>query len=148
MPDISTISAILGSVKTATEIAKLIKDSDLSLEKAEMKLKLAELISALADAKMEISEIQELILQKDQKIRQLKESINTQENMIFEKPYYWRIDGTEKVGPFCQHCYDKDRKVIRLQGGKNGCWDCTVCNNHFRDSSYRRPDPSRSPSYF
>ena len=65
MTEISTISAILGSVKTATEIAKLIKDSYFSLEKAEMKLKLAELISALADAKIEISEIQELILQKE-----------------------------------------------------------------------------------
>jgi hypothetical protein len=30
--DITTVTTLLGSIKTATEIAKLIKDSDLSLQ--------------------------------------------------------------------------------------------------------------------
>ena len=139
MPDISTISTILGSVKTATEIAKLLKNSDLSFEKAEMKLKLAELISALADAKMEVSVIQELILQKDLEIRQLQEKIDTQEKMTFEKPYYWKINGAEKEGPFCQHCYDKDGKIVQLQDGENGCWNCTICKNIYLDKNYIEP---------
>ena len=58
MAEIATIGAILTSVKTATEIAKMLKDSDLSLENAEMKLKLAELVSSLTDAKLEAVKIQ------------------------------------------------------------------------------------------
>ncbi len=58
MTDFTAIASILGSVKTATEIAKLLKNTDLSFEQAEMKLKLADIISALADARIEISEIQ------------------------------------------------------------------------------------------
>ena len=77
MADIAAIASILGSVKTATEIAKLLKDSDLSLEKAEMKLKLADLISALADARIETAEIQSLIAEKDEKIKQLQEVLET-----------------------------------------------------------------------
>lgn len=46
MPDIITFAAFLGSIKTATEIAKAIKLSDSSLEKAELKLKIAELIES------------------------------------------------------------------------------------------------------
>lgn len=69
MADIATISAIFSSVKTATEIAKLIKDSNTSLEEAEIKLKMAELISALADIKIELSEVQ--LTQRKKKIEYL-----------------------------------------------------------------------------
>lgn len=48
MPDIATISAFLGSIKTATELAKAIKGADLSLEKAETKLKMANLIQKMS----------------------------------------------------------------------------------------------------
>ena len=67
--DIAALSALLGSLKTATDIARFIKDSDLSLEKAETKLKLAELISALADAKIEAAKIQQLLLERAANIR-------------------------------------------------------------------------------
>ena len=53
MTDITAIASILGSVKTATEIEKLLENSDLTLEKAEMKLKLADLICALAEDRLE-----------------------------------------------------------------------------------------------
>ena len=52
MPDFSAIGAVLGSLKTATEIAKFIRESDFSIERAEMKMKVADLIGALADVKL------------------------------------------------------------------------------------------------
>jgi len=136
MTDISVIASILGSVKTATEIAKLLKDSDLSLEKAEMKLKLADLISALADARIETAEIQSLIAEKDERMKQLQEDLETKANIRYEKPYYWLGEGDQRDGPFCQHCFDKGGKLVRLQGCGNGYWDCKVCKNNYTDSSY------------
>jgi len=68
MPDIATISSILTSIKTATEIAKFLKDTNISLERAETKLKLAEMVSALADARLKTAEIQELLIEKDKKM--------------------------------------------------------------------------------
>jgi len=44
---------------------KLLRETDVSLEKAETKLKLAELVGALADAKLELAEVQNLLLEKD-----------------------------------------------------------------------------------
>ena len=52
MPDIATIAAALNSLKTATDIVKFIRESDLSIERAELKLKLADLVGALAEAKL------------------------------------------------------------------------------------------------
>lgn len=48
----------------------------MTFEKAEAKLQLAELISTLADAKIELSEVQELIGEKDKIILELKESFS------------------------------------------------------------------------
>jgi hypothetical protein len=141
MPDLTTISTLLGSIKTATDLAKLIKDSDVSLEKAETKLKLAELINALADAKIEIAGVQELLIEKDKAITGLQESLEVKNNLKWEKPYYWLEQNGTKEGPFCQHCYDNNNKLLRLQGDGDGYWYCTACKNNYTDSNYQDPGP-------
>jgi hypothetical protein len=62
MTDMAGVSLVLSSIKAATDIARLLKDTNLSLEKAAAKLKLAELVGALADAKIQIAEVQDLLL--------------------------------------------------------------------------------------
>lgn len=136
MPDITTISAVLTSVKTATEIAKFLKDTDISLEKAETKLKLAELVSALADTKLKIAEIQELLVEKDKKIKELQYALTQHEKMVWRDPvYYMQIEDGEE-GPFCPQCYDSERKVIRLQTYEKNCWHCETCGKTFYSQSY------------
>ena len=98
--DLTSITAALSSLKTATEIAKLIKDSDVTLEKAESKLKLAELISSLADAKIEITEIQQVLLEKDKEVRTLNTQLEMRAKLTWEKPCYWLKDGPQTDGPF------------------------------------------------
>ncbi|MBO1924723.1 hypothetical protein [Thiomicrorhabdus sp. 6S3-12] len=132
----ATISTALGSIKTATDIAKVLKESDSSLEKAELKLKLAEIISALADVKMEMSDIQQLVHSKDDEINALKKALSTEENLSWEHPYYWHIADNGKEGPFCQQCYDKNKELIRLQGNGEGYWECKTCKNSYTDDNY------------
>ncbi len=152
MPDLTAVTAIIGSVKTATEIAKLLKDSNLSFEKAEMKLKLADLISALADAKTELAEIQHVISEKEGKIKELEEALEVKNKMCYEKPYYMMInDDNKKEGPFCPQCYDSKGLRVRLQDYKNGYWTCPTCKNGFEDSTFNRQGPEgidRGPSYY
>ncbi|MBO9484668.1 hypothetical protein [Salinisphaera sp. G21_0] len=139
MPDLTTISTALASIKTAAEIAKLIKDSNQSLEQAEFKLKLSDLVSSLADAKIEIATIQELLIEKDREIYQLKERIEVKESMFFEPPYYFSERNKVKDGPFCAQCYDSDGKLIRLinNGYGPGIWRCNTCQNTFSDQNYQ-----------
>jgi len=85
MADITTISAIFSSVKTATEIAKLIKNSNTLLEEAEIKLKMTDLISALADIKIELSDIQLIQKEKEDKISELKKLLSQKNKLTFKK---------------------------------------------------------------
>jgi len=114
MPDLATISAFLGSIKTATEIAKAIKGAEVSLEKAEIKLKMAELISALADVKIQAAEIQEVILEKDKEIAELKNLIQTKSQLIRENNLYYELGDTEFRKPFCPHCWEVNQSIIHL----------------------------------
>jgi hypothetical protein len=139
--DLTSVSTLLGSIKTATEIAKMFKDSDVSFEKAETKLKLAELISALADAKIEVTEVQQALQDKEAEVRSLHEQLRVKGQMQWENPYYWFINGEKKDGPYCQHCYDKSHELIRLQGNGEGYWECKACKNHYTDSSHKNSFP-------
>ncbi len=138
MPDIGTIAAALSSLKSATDIAKFISDSGVSLEKAEVKLKFAELVGALADAKIEIAEIQGLLIEKDEEIRALKAKVDLTGNLVFENRCYWKEEGEKRDGPFCQRCYDVESRLVRLQLGKrtreNGTfrwYSCKACDKNY-----------------
>lgn len=138
MPDFDTFSAALSSLKTATEIAIFIKDSGVTLDKAEVKLKLADLTSALADTRIELAEIQELLIEKDKTIRNLKAKIEIQDVVMYEDRCYWKVNNNKKDGPFCQRCYDADSKLIRLQSGTTTLYDhtsrwfcCRECGNTY-----------------
>ena len=148
MADIATIAAALGSLKTATDIAKLIKDSGSSLEQAEVKLQIAELISSLAEAKLEIAGIQSDLIEKDNVISSLNEQLALKQRVIWEKPYYWLEDGELRDGPYCQRCYDVEQRLVRLQGGGKNAWNCRSCKNTFTDANYVRPQVRRTRTSF
>lgn len=144
MVDFATIGSALTSIKTATEIAKMLKDSDVSLEKAETKLKLAELVEALADAKIKIAEIQEQLIEKNKKIKDLENDIGTHGKMIWRDPvYYMKKDGGEE-GPYCPQCYDSGHKSIRLIKLTTGLWECKTCKNTYTDNTYRPPQKKKA----
>ena len=138
--DLSTVTAALGSIKAATEIANLIKDSGISLEKAETKLKLAELLGSLADAKLEVINIQELLAQTEARVKELEIKLQVHEALRWHEPLYWLDNESGSEGPYCQHCYDSASKLIRLQGNGEGWYECKVCKNSYETSESRQQE--------
>jgi len=127
----------VGSIKSAIDIAKLLKDGADTLDKAEVKLQLAELISSLADAKMQMAEVQELLLESNKEKKDLLDKLNQKAKVIYKKPSYFKInDDNSKDGPYCQNCYDANEKLIRLQGGNNDFWTCNQCKNKYKGPKY------------
>lgn len=130
---ITTITSLLGGVKTATDIARAIKDSGATLEGAEMKLKLADLISALADVKIEAATVQTQLLEAQEQIRKLEAAAKQQAALVWRQPCYWLprdMDGVEE--PYCQPCHDNDKRLSRLHEDGKGAYTCLVCKTVFR----------------
>jgi hypothetical protein len=138
--DFTAVTAVLGNLKTATDIAKLIKDSDISLDKAETKLKLSELINALADAKLEVVNVREELSQAQGRIGELETELQVQGSIRWQEPLYWLEGKGAPDGPFCQNCYDSARKLIRLQGNGEGWYECKACKNSYVTAESRQRD--------
>lgn len=135
MPDIATIAAALSSLKTATDIAKFLRGSDLSLERAELKLKLADLVGALADTKLELVEVQETLSEKDRRIIELEQAFESKDSIVRNlDAYYAAGEAGNPIGvPYCLRCWENDHKkrqlVIDAKDHRTNV--CTSCGHRY-----------------
>ena len=95
-----------------------------------------ELYQRIIDLRDEIFDLKNENLQLKEDLLSAQKQQSDGDSMVWDAPYYWKIVGEEKDGPFCQHCWDKDKKPIRLQESNKGYWRCDVCSNHCKDDSY------------
>lgn len=94
-------------------------------------MKLADLISSLADVKLEAAEIQQSILEKDERIRQLESEAKVRNEVEWREPCYF-LTNTEGVDePFCQYCYDSSKNLSRLHSDNKGRYVCRVCDKAY-----------------
>lgn len=116
MPDVATISAALTSLKTATDIVRALRDIDISLEKAETKLKIVDLADALVEARMKVVEVQELLQEKDKIIAQLEDAFNLKSKLVRRNDVYFEVDEKGNIidDPYCSHCWEISHKGIHL----------------------------------
>ena len=120
----------VASVKTAWDLAKAVKVLADAIDDAQMKLQVAELIGALADARIQAAESSELIAS-------LQQQLKSKSQMKFNGHVYYKIaEGQEDDGPWCPTCYDARSLEIRLQPftkhSSYSKWACRECKNQYR----------------
>ncbi|MEJ5375979.1 MAG: hypothetical protein WHX93_05330 [bacterium] len=86
-----------------------------------------EQIMALREAALEL---QEQNIELRDRVRSLEEALRTRERLEFDGRTYWLRDGNAADGPYCQHCYDANAKLIRLQDWGD-TWFCVACKFSF-----------------
>ena len=123
------VTRTLSAIDKARKSAEIFKNS-------KHKMQVADLISALADAKMTIVSLQ-------QEINNLNEKIKIKDKIIWVSPYYFIEKEDGKDGPYCQKCFDSDNKLIRLYEIITRNWKCKDCNNSYLDKNYTPPQPHK-----
>ena len=142
MPDPSALLTALQSVKAAADVVKALRSADVSFEKAELKLKVAELAELLAEARMSILDAQE----ENQVLRKQLEEAARKRRLQFEKVAYWEVlEGKKVDGPFCPKCLDADAKEIRMTDRGNGYTCCVHCHHCIDTPGYVQPPDYRNP---
>jgi hypothetical protein len=142
--DIAAIGSLLSSLKTATDIAKFIRESDLSLERAELKLKLAELVEALAGAKLEAANVQQELLDRDERIRELLAAAKVRAQIKWAQPCYYMPNDQGIDEPYCQNCYDSSSSLSRLHTDGNGFFQCRVCKQSYKTQERAIADKAKA----
>ncbi|MBY8212905.1 hypothetical protein KW517_02595 [Vibrio fluvialis] len=122
------VAEYITGIKAAWELAKGLKLATDSIEDANLKLQMAELISALADAKIEAADNAE-------KIADLERQLNARVTLKYMDEKYYKEENGELDGPYCTTCFDSTSKQIRLKpipGATRGNWKCLVCKSYYR----------------
>ena len=147
--DIGTITSAYSAVKAIKELGSTLLDAKIDSTAKQRVTEVLEKLGGIQDTLFYIRE--ELLRLQDEnhelkeKIKQLEEKLEEKGKLKYEKPSYWVIDGETKDGPFCQKCYDADKKLIRLQGGGNDRWSCHECKSTFYGPSYTPPQQRKPP---
>ena len=103
------------------DIVKLIKKG--------MVLEAQEAIMTLRQAALDSSKE---VLELREQVKALNIAADLSDRIVWERPFYWLTrGGQERDGPFCQRCWDVDKKPIRLQ--HHGGDDHFICKECKRD---------------
>jgi uncharacterized paraquat-inducible protein A len=133
---LETVTSALSGIKAAVEIVKVIRDADVSLEKAEIKLKLAELVGTLADVRMELSLIQETIIEKDRRIKELEGAFESKSKLVQHEDGYYEADATGAPSgkPYCMRCWEVDHQKRNLLNESMNVHAniCPACNTKYQ----------------
>lgn len=147
MPDMATITTVLTSLKAATDIAKFIGESDASLEKAELKMKVADLMTTLADARIQAVGIQDLLAEKDAEIARLSEAMETRSKVVRMWDGIYSADETGQATglPHCLSCWTERHKLRPLitDPKDRHTHVCTSCGHKYQT----RLTPSNAERY-
>ncbi len=83
---------------------------------------------------LENVEVNRKLRETQQRVQELESEKQFVGSLVFDGQVYWRENGDEdgtklKEGPFCQTCYDKDGKWMRLRpsGTPDIKWLCSLC---------------------
>lgn len=139
---LAELGAAYAAVRTAGEIAKAVVAADKMLGEAELKLRLADMMGALADAKMAMASVQDIVDAREAEIARLNEALENKAKVVRVHSGYYEVNGQGKPtgDAYCMRCYEEERKLRHISYPKFANEDahCPVCNRKYANTSVRR----------
>jgi Zn-finger nucleic acid-binding protein len=137
------IATGLAATTNALGIASWLRTVGKEFDAAEYKLKIADLVGALTDAKLALSEAKDKIADQDKEIGSLKANFQKQSELVAgEGDYRYLIgDNGKPLGfPICPAC-EVEGQIIQLKQN-GGCQDakCPRCKTEFTPVSCYLPE--------
>lgn len=141
------ISAVVSTLSSAATIASTLKDAHESLTTAEHKAQMAEVISALADAKLAIAEQQTELAAKQKQMDEMCATLNTVEDTVEYHGMRYRMtpDGKPQGRPYCEPCIVDDGVAILTQRSTLGVGrasQCPRCGRMYSVTEFPHSDES------
>lgn len=125
------IGEVAGAVTAALNLAKDLFSFNKAYSEADLKLKIAELTTALAGAQIGLTEVQKEMQAKDKQIDDLKKSFALRTETVELHGYkYRKTDEGKPIGfAFCPRCEQNEGKMFQLTllnkpGRPYGCPQC------------------------
>lgn len=130
-------------IGVATDVAKTLLTAETIVEKAQLQLQMADVLGALASARVALIEADTAVRERDAEIVRLHQAREEKGDLIEGSGgLFWKSDGKgNKVGyPCCPSCLVKDgRQVQMVKDGKIRKGRCPKCGERYESVSYWNP---------
>ncbi|WP_313030460.1 hypothetical protein [Brucella sp.] len=136
-----TIADALAAVTGALKVVNELRAIDAQFDKAELKARLADVMSQLADAKMGLIEASDAIDAEKKETNRLKQAFEFRGTLVEHKGFKYETfeDGGPKGEPFCPRCEQNLGRFYRLTQVRGGGYSnlvCPDCKANFNASVY------------
>ena len=129
------ITGLLSSMTAAIGVAKAVSEAKGVYDQADLKLKMAEIVSTLADVKIALAEAASEARAKDEEIARLKKAFAFTETTV--ELHGWRFPTTKHGEPYgtpvCPRCIEVDGRlmVLRQVSHAYGDLSCPMCKTKY-----------------
>lgn len=134
------VAALLSTISAAIGFARELSSVDVQVDQASLKLKIAELTGALADAKLGLIDVAEAMRALQAEVDRLSAFTVELAGKQFTQGFYFdrHENGEPRGTPFCPYCIDRKVGMYHLrQLDKPGRpWGCPHCKNEYRHAPY------------
>jgi len=138
--DPQSVVGALNALKAASDIAKGLRAIESGYEKAELKLKIIDLMELLSDARTGVLEAQEEIRGLQARIQELEAAEDLRDKLVMRDSMYYLVEASGEKGPYCVRCYETDQQLMPLteqpwQFREFGRWQCPECKRLYGTKS-------------
>lgn len=128
------LSTALQSVKMATDVVRILRTAEGGFERAELKLQIANLAEALANARLGILDAQVEIAELKRRITDLKANAERRATVIRRRNLLYSKSEAAEEGPYCTRCFEIDDRLVSLSmlpaGFRDLCtYECPHCKS-------------------
>lgn len=145
MPIIEALTA----VGTAIDVAKGMRAVEKNFDAATYKVQIADLMTALSDARLELVAARDAAIEKDAAFEELKRTLTRQAELVQARGgfKYQANEAREPTGhPICPTCEQRDGKLVfTVQDGSARKVRCPVCDSRFDGVAIYTALPSSEP---
>lgn len=152
MGGFDALGAALQSINASVELVKALSSASGAVERAELKLKLANIMTDLAEAKLALAEGLEERNRLDAQIAELVEALRLKETVVRKFDAYYAVADDGPTGdPYCSRCWEATNRLYHLISAQRGDTfsSCAVCHSKYPKRttpfSIERLSASQSP---
>lgn len=135
MSNRNSVESVMRNFQYVQDVGKRIKDSRFEMNKADLKYLLADLTSAIASSKMELSLLQGECEARDAELLRMHEVLLYKGNLRRRGDgYYKTLNGQPYGQPYCSYCWENDYKMLHLHNRilSKDVRVCPGCKNEFQ----------------
>ena len=114
--ELALLVTTFAGIKKASDIASSLARGDITLEKAELKMKLADVVGELADARMALTRVSEVIDTRDTEIARLQDALAIKATVVRVQDAYYEVgeDDAPSGDAYCLQCWENSNSLRHL----------------------------------